>query len=153
MSFDGLLLTVITKNHRYIVRRDQMIELRLVTTEADLKRPDERGKPIISGELSLLLDPDDPPTHSRRHAIIVPTRRRSVALLVDRVEDVQATTEGMIQKLPEVFKRRLERPWFLGVMVQEDTPILVLDLRQVAQDMLFTQSSKKSSESIPAPAS
>jgi hypothetical protein len=147
MSYDGLLLTVITEKHRYIVRRDQMIELRLITTAADLHRPDERGKPIISGELSLLLDPDDPPTLNRRHAIIVPTRRRSIALLVDRVEDVHEATERGIQKLPEVFKRRLHRPWFLGVMMQDDTtPLLVLDLRQLAQDMLFQQT-----ESTPLP--
>lgn len=146
MSYTGLLLTVMTTKHQYIVRRDQILELRLVTDEADLKRPDERGKPIISGELGTLLDPEDVPMTPRRHAIIVPTRRRSIALLVDRIENVQMTAEDSMQKLPALFLRNLSRPWFLGVMVQEDTPVLVLDLRQIAQDVMLMQKKPKTEE-------
>lgn len=135
----GLLLTVITSRHRYIVRRDQFIELRLVTSSADLERPDERGKSIISGELAPLLDPLDVSQTSHRHAMVVPTRRRGIALLVDRIEDIHTATVDDVQRLPSLFARRLERPWFLGVVVEDQEPRLVLDLRQIAQDVLFMQ--------------
>jgi hypothetical protein len=139
MELKGLLLTVITFRHRYIVCRDQILEMRLVTHRRDLERPDERGKPLFSSELGPLLDPLDVSETHRRHAIIVPTRRRGIALLVDRIEDIACVSANDIQRLPLFFVRRLERPWFLGVIIDQDRPLLVLDLRQIAQDVLLMQ--------------
>lgn len=143
MTFAGLLLMVQTTAHRYIVRREQILELRLVTRVSDVEREDERGKPVIGSDLGLLLDPQDESNATRRHALIVPTRRRSVGLLVDRVDDVytnEDAAQNQVHKLPVLLVRRLARPWFMGVVIYEDTPVLVLDLRQIAQDALIQRS-------------
>lgn len=139
MSYDGLLISVLTTKHRYIVRRDQILETRLVLNQSDLERPDERGKAIISQELGTLLDPEDVRSNPRRHALIIPTRRRGIALLVERIENVHMEHDCQIHKLPKIFARQLERPWFLGILVENDSPFLILDLRQIAQDVLFMQ--------------
>jgi chemotaxis signal transduction protein len=139
MSSTGLLLTICTTRHRYIVCRDQILEIRLITRSADLERPDERGHPLVSAELGKLLDPQDLRSNARRHALIIPTRRRGVALLVERVEDFSQQTAGEVQPLAPLLRQRLARPWFMGTVVCDDTPVLVLDLRQIAQDVLFGQ--------------
>lgn len=138
MSSTSLLLTIRTTLHHYLVRRDQMLEIRLITSVADLERPDERGRPLISAELGKLLDPADLRSQARRHALIVPTRRRGVALLVERVEDFSHQNAAAMQPLAPLLRQRLTRPWFLGSVVgDDDTPVLVLDLRQIAQDVLL----------------
>lgn len=152
MKDAGLCITIVTTLHQYIVRRDQVLELRVGMSKAELERPDERGKSVISCELGTLLDPRDMRSNPRRHALVIPTRRWSVALLVERVEDIRTATRDHIQKLPPLLARRLERPWFLGVFVAEENPMLVLDLRQIAQDVLMmkSQERKKAREQQPA---
>lgn len=142
-SYRSLLLTIVTPLHRYIVQRDQMIELRIVTSETDLERPDEHGNPIVGCELAPLLDPRDTPSSSRRHAIVVPTSRHSVALLVDRIEDLHVVNEKTIQPMSPLFTWQLERPWFLGVTIYHETPLLVLDLQQIAHDVICMKDGEK----------
>lgn len=138
MSYAGLLLIVMTRLHRYVVRREHMLELRVVADETDLERPDEHDKPLERCELGPLLDPHDTPTSTRRHALIVPSHLGSVAFLVDRIEDMQReTSTTTMHPMPSLFVRQLKRPWFPGVFVLEETPLLVLDLRQIAQDVLI----------------
>lgn len=137
MTGATLLLTVQTTLHCYVVRRDQVHELRLIGSSADLERADERGRPLFSRELGPLLDPGDLRSNARRHALIVPTRRRSVALLVERVEQLEAASLDIVQPLAPLLARRLARPWFLGAVLRDDVPTLVLDLRQIAQDVLI----------------
>lgn len=144
MNYAGLLLNVVTSRHKYIVRRDQIFELWLIASENDLTRTDERGKPVSSCELAPLLDPDDMPTRKRRHALVVPTRRRSIALLVDEVTDAYTVDEDYILPMPDLFKKRLKRPWCIGVVIQDDIPYLVLDLRMIAQDVLLEKKDKRS---------
>jgi chemotaxis signal transduction protein len=139
MSENGLLLTVHTPLHRYIVRRDQLRELRVIASPADIEQPDDRGKPMLCCELGALLDPRDQHQNARRHALIVPARRRSVALLVDRIADLRQETPGMVQPLGPLLAPRLARPWFLGAVLHDDQPVLVLDLRQIVQDVLLGQ--------------
>jgi chemotaxis signal transduction protein len=145
MNID-LLLNVRTALHRYIVRRGQFDELRLITNEADLEKPDERGRSIVSYNLGGLLDPQDIISPKRCHALIVHMRRRSVALLVERVEDAYSLV-GMaehetIQPLPPLLAQGIENTWLVGVVVRDDIPLLVLDLRQVARDMLLREKQK-----------
>lgn len=136
ISYRNLLLTVVTPLHRYIVRRDQMIELRVVTSPSDLERPDERGFPLIACELSPLLDPRDTSDAPRRHAVVVPAPTYSVALLVERIEDLHIVNEESIQPVSPLFKWQLERLWFLGFIVEHEIPLLVLDLQQIARDVI-----------------
>ncbi len=137
MASVDLLLTVRTARHCYIVRRDQIIEIRMVSSADDLELPDPRGRSLVSYELGGLLDPRDLRSSHRRHALIVPTRRRGVALLVDRIEDVADMLSETIQPLASLLERRLARSWFLGAVVSDDTPVLVLDLRSIAQDVVM----------------
>jgi chemotaxis signal transduction protein len=136
-----MFLTIRSNAQRYIVRRDHVRELRLILSEADLEQPDERGKALIYCELDHLLSGHESYNISRRHALIVHLRRRSVALLIDRIEDARPTAdlEDHVRPLPTLLARRLARPWFLGVLMRNEIPLLVLDLRQIAQDVLLEQ--------------
>lgn len=137
MPSTRLLLTIRATPDRYIVWRDHVLEMRQITSSEDLARPDERGRSLLTSNLGRLLNPGYAPGHPHRHALIVSMRRRSVAFLVERVEDFLVETVAMVQPLPPLLARRLARPWFLGVMVYEDTPLLVLDLRHIAHDLLI----------------
>lgn len=141
---DGLLLIVLTTHRRYAIRRDQVLGLRKIACDDDLQRPDDRGKPVTSSDLGSLLEPQDQPAHRRRHAVIIPTRRRSVALVVDRVENLYPGSEEVILPFPKLLSQRLARPWFLGVLIENenDMPVLVLDVRQIAQDVLMKMRSQ-----------
>jgi chemotaxis signal transduction protein len=140
-----MLLTIRSSTQRYVVRRDHVRELRLMLSDDDLERPDERGKALICCELDQVLHGYESYRLSRRHALIVHLRRRSVALLIDRIEDARPTTEleADMCPLPTLLSRRLARPWFLGVLVRDEIPLLVLDLRQIAQDVLLQQQQHK----------
>lgn len=143
-----MLLTIRSSTQRYVVRRDHVRELRLILSDDDLEQPDERGKALICCELDDLLSGHQSYSVSRRHALIVHLRRRSVALLIDRIEDARPTgeLEADIRPLPALLARRLERPWFLGVLIRDETPLLVLDLRQIAQDVLLQQKQQAEAE-------
>lgn len=137
MSTANLLLFVCTTRHRYVVRRDQIAEIRLIRSSADLELPDARGRTLVCQELGPLLDPLDIRSNARRHALIIATRRRSVALLAERMDDFVGMAPDTIQRLSPLLARRLARPWVLGALVCDDLPLLVLDLRQIAQDVLL----------------
>lgn len=141
---ESLLLMIRTALHRYVVRRDQVHELCIVNKGAELAATDERGRPLLGCELGPLLDPTDIQRQGRQHALVVQLRRRSIALLVNRVDDIysQADSVEAIQPLPRLLMRRIERPWFLGVLMCDDTPVLVLDLRTLAQDAVLSQKDK-----------
>lgn len=139
MRMSGVLLTVRTSMHRYIVRRDHIAEIRMIAGNGDLELRDKRGKPIMRHELGHLLDSENTPIRTRWHALIVSTHHRDVALLVDRVEDIAHTSSEVIQPLAPLLARRLTRPWVLGTLVRDDEPLLVLNLRQIAQAVLSGQ--------------
>ncbi len=137
MSTATLLLFACTTRHRYVVRRDQIAEIRLIRRNSDLALPDARGRTLVCQELGPLLDPLDVRRSVRCHALIVATRRRSVALLVERLDDFVGMAPEAVQRLSPLLARHLARPWVLGALVCDDIPLLVLDLRQIAQDVLL----------------
>jgi hypothetical protein len=145
MSYDGLLLFILTTRHRYVAQREQILELRILASDADWNRPDERDTPMEMEyvELGPLLDPEDTPAKTRRHALVVPTPDRSVALLVDRIEDLWLESGSPVQMFPPFFTRQLRRPWFPGAMLHQDEPVLLLDLSQIARDVLHMQASTR----------
>ncbi|NJN67829.1 MAG: hypothetical protein HC884_14535 [Chloroflexaceae bacterium] len=136
MSYDGLLLLILTSRHRYLAPRSQILELCVMTGEASRAQPGEQAPPTERFELGPLLDPQDPPGRTRRHALLVPTPTQNVVLLVDRVEDMWLEPGERIQAFPPFFARKLRRPWFPGAMLYHDVPVLVLDLCRIAQDAL-----------------
>jgi hypothetical protein len=132
------LLIVCTSQQRYAVRRDQLLGLRMIITAEDMERPDDRGKPVNSMDLGEVLGINSQATHHHRHALVVPSRRRSVLLLVDRVEHLCAAMEERLHPFPRLLRHQVARPWFLGVLIEPDAmPVLVLDVRQIAQDILM----------------
>ncbi|WP_129628074.1 chemotaxis protein CheW [Candidatus Oscillochloris fontis] len=107
-----------------------------------------------------LIDPTDPPTDmhdrtlicrelgpmlggpphqgaGRRHALIIALRRRSVALLIDRVDSLHLENQSEIQMLAPLLAQRLARPWFIGAVIYQDAPLLLLDLRRIATDVMI----------------
>jgi hypothetical protein len=148
MMTADLFITISTARAQYVLRRDQVSELRRITGPADLERPDLRGKPMSSQELGPLLDPADIASRPGCHAVIVPTRRRGLALLVERVDTLHQDDESRIYPLPALLARHLSRPWYLGVMLRGATPLLLLDLRQIAQYVLLRDAEARSSSKV-----
>lgn len=143
MTQPDLLVMIQTAGQRYLVRRDQFIELRLISWAGDLERPDPRGKALLACDLANLFNLAETNEYARRHALIVPTRRRGLALLVDRADDLTDSRIMTILPLPKLLARRLARPWFLGVALEGETPLLLLDLRQIAQDAMLTTAAER----------
>ncbi len=148
MMTADLFITINTTRAQYVLRRDQISELRRITSSADLDRPDLRGKPIQSEELGPLLDPTDVASQPCQHAVIVPTRRRGLALLVERIDSLHHDVDSAVYPLPALLARHLLRPWYLGVMLRDATPLLLLDLRQIAQYVLLRDAEARSSSKI-----
>ncbi|NTV63789.1 MAG: hypothetical protein HGA65_09665 [Oscillochloris sp.] len=97
---------------------------------------DSGGRQLICRELGPLLhEAGDDGRPGRRHAMLISLRRRSVALLVDRIDSLVGYEQPAIQTLSPLLTKRLVRPWFLGVVVYHDEPILLLDLRRIATDV------------------
>lgn len=133
MSTDGtLLLEVHTAARRYLVPRAHVDHLAQVALD-EVLAPDARGRPTVARELGPLLDPADPGSPGRRHALVVSLRRRSVAITVQRVESLDAP--GAIQPLGALLASRLAHQWVLGAVVIGADPVLVLDLRRIAADV------------------
>jgi chemotaxis signal transduction protein len=132
-----LTLIVQTAQHRYAVRRDDVLDIKLVNGTADLHADDAQGRAYIGIELGPLLDPSDQSSLTRRRALVVPLRRRLVALLADRVESFHE--HARIEALPALLAAQLRQPWATGAFVLDSDLIIQLDLRAVAHTALAAQ--------------
>ena len=132
-----LTLIVQTARHRYAVRRDDVLDITLVTSAADLQTDDAQGRPYVGIELGPLLDPSDQSSLTRRRALVVPLHRRLVALLADKVESFHE--HARIEALPALLAAQLRQPWATGAFVLDSDLIIQLDLRAVAQTALAAQ--------------
>jgi chemotaxis signal transduction protein len=133
-----ITLIVQTARHRYAVRRGDLMEIKLVP-DASAMPADDRGHPYIGIELGPLIDPDDRSTLTRRRALVVPLRRRMIALLADRIETFQERPQ--IMALPELIGTQLSQPWAVGALVLDNEVIVQLDLRAVARSVMARSSS------------
>ncbi|HET9223643.1 MAG TPA: chemotaxis protein CheW [Roseiflexaceae bacterium] len=132
-----LMLIVRTARRRYAVRRDDVIEIKLVADATAMPR-DERGQPYIGFELGMLLDPADRSELRRRRALVVPLRRRKIALLADEVDSFQEYTQTIA--LPELLGARLSQPWAIGALVLDEEVIVQIDLLAIARSALARSS-------------
>lgn len=133
-----LLLLIATGPHYYGVRRDQIQRLLVLDQPEEVPAIDERGKKVVAQPLEPLLSQEESSLTGRCHALLVPTRRRTLAFLATRVEDLLTVGGAQtFQPLPPLLHQHLARPWFLGTLLQNTTLLLVLDLRQMAQDVLY----------------
>lgn len=134
---EDLLLIVKTALHRYAVRRADLLDVRMIADPAMI----ERGmfdRPCLGVELGTLLDPADQPSLARRHALIVPLRRKYIALLVDYVDTFLERIQ--CAPLPALLQQRLRQPWAIGALALGDDVIVELDLRAVARSALLSRS-------------
>jgi chemotaxis protein histidine kinase CheA len=93
---------------------------------------DPQGQPLHIADLGTLLG-NGPTRAATAHQLGVRLRRRSVALIVDRVDDL---TELPFHPLTRLIADRLDRGWVRGAALHHDRPVIVLDLRQLAMDAL-----------------
>lgn len=135
---DDLLLIVHTARHRYIVRRDDVFEIKLIPSASEMPL-DDRGRPYIGVELGQLLDPADCSAAQRRRALVVPLRRRLIAILADQIDALE--TAAQLQPLPDLLRARLSQPWAIGALQLEQDVIIQIDLRAVARSALAQSSS------------
>lgn len=139
MASDMLLL-VHTAQRRYAVRSDDLFEIRMVDHVTGLPEADSRGTPYVGFDLGALLDPADRCASSRPRALVVPLRRRLIALLADAVESLDAQTR--LLPMPAIVRQQLCRPWAVGaVLIDDDTVVVQIDLREVARSALLSDRS------------
>jgi hypothetical protein len=129
-----------TAAHRYAVRRDDMIDLRLAHTSGELRIEGQADRQYIGVELGPLLDPADQSTLTRHRALIVPLRRRYIALLVDHIETFLEHADT--RPLPPLVSERLGQPWAIGALIYQDELVVQLDLRAVARSALLAHSGR-----------
>jgi hypothetical protein len=140
VSDDSTILTVRAGHQRYAIAQAQVDHLGMIDP-ADAPA-DQHGRPLICRELGPLLGGGGAPLAGRRHAITVSLRRRSVALLVDHIDSLGGAAPPAIQPLSPLLARRLAWPCFLGAVVYNDEPLLLLDLRRIATDVAINAGGK-----------
>jgi len=130
-----MLLIVRTAQHRYIVRREDVATLRAVTRSGSGDGREDADPSVIAVELGPLIDSSDVSMAQRRHALIIPLRRRNIALLVDAVDTIVEHAD--VQPLPQLLRERLHEPWATGVLLIDDQPVVQLDVRAIARSILL----------------
>jgi hypothetical protein len=134
---NNVLLIVRTALRRYAVSRDDLFDVKLVADPSDLQAGGLFERACIGVELGPLLDPSDQSEQSRRRALIVPLRRRYIALLVDYVDTFLERSASV--PLPELLRARLGQPWAVGALALDDDLVVLLDLRAVARSAMLNQ--------------
>lgn len=127
-----MLLTLQTHLHRYVASSDPAFQLRIVPAGAALPAHDAAGCPLVVAELGPLLNHNDSSALARRHALLVPLRRRSALLLFDAVGEL-ASLGADVVPLPTLLAARLRHAWVRGVCSVGEDLLLVLDLHAIAQ--------------------
>lgn len=149
----GVLLLAQVGQTVFAVQRNQLVGIERIAERngqaaAVFERQDERGQPM---QLFRLVDvfwpgassesaaPADSQLHG--HLLLVPTRRRTVALLAERVDalDLGGTLAESIAPVPPLLAQHGLATWYSGVLVWQEQPVLVLNLRQIAQHALKQQ--------------
>lgn len=129
-----VLVIVKTARHRYAVRRDEVIDIKIVQPGQAIQFDSSSGHECIGVELGPLLDPADRSVVKRQRALVVQLRRRPIALLVDEVETFLEHTDSL--PLPGLLRDRLGAPWAVGALLLGGELIVQLDLRAVARSAL-----------------
>jgi hypothetical protein len=125
-----MLLVVRTFRRRYAVRRGDLLAVLPTDAGAAPQVEDTLGRGCVPVELGPLLEPNDRGTARRQVALVVPLRRRLIALLVDAVESFHPVS--LMAPLPEVLRARLRRPWAIGALPLDENLIVALDARALA---------------------
>ena len=136
----GVLMIVKTARRRYAVRRDDLLDVRMAQAGDMFQINGSADRQYLGFELGPLLDPADHSTVKRRRALIIPLRRRYIALMVDYIETFLEQADS--SPLPALLRQRLTEPWAIGALILEDDLIIQLDLRAVARSALLSYSGR-----------
>ena len=137
---NNVLLIVRTALRRYAVSRDDLFDVKLVADLAALRAGGLYDQACVGVELGPLLDPADESMLTRRRALIVPLRRRYVALLVDYVDSFLERPASA--PLPALLRERLGQSWAVGALALDDDLIVMLDLRAVARSAMLAHAAE-----------
>lgn len=121
---DQTLLVVSTPLHRYIIRNDDVQELRLIASPSQ-----------YTYDLGTLLDPADVSTRSRRPGLVVPLRRKEVIFLIEQVDLLEQAPP--LLALPPLLQTHVTQPWATGVLELDGQLALHLDVRAIARAALL----------------
>jgi chemotaxis signal transduction protein len=108
-----------------------------IHAHADLVALGSVQHPVVPVELGEWFDPVDRSAPGRRHALVVPLRRRPIVFLVERIE--QALENPQVHPVPAFIAQRLREEWALGVIALEDQLAVLIDLRAVARSVILQQ--------------
>ncbi|HNP71109.1 MAG TPA: hypothetical protein PLO33_15470 [Kouleothrix sp.] len=130
-----MLLIVRTARHRYAVRHADLAGMKMLADPRVLDHSGFYGQPCLAAELGPLLGHADTGALQRRQALMVPLRRRYVALLVDAIETFIEHASAV--PLPALLRERLRQPWATGALVLEAQPVVLIDVRAVARSVML----------------
>jgi hypothetical protein len=136
----NVLMIVKTAQRRYAIRRDDLLDVKMAQAGGMFQVEDSSDRPYLGFELGPLLDPADRSSLKRRRALIVPLRRRYIALMVDYIETFLEQADS--SPLPALLRERLIQPWAIGALILEDDLVVQLDLRAVARSALLGYSGR-----------
>ncbi|MBP1468056.1 chemotaxis protein CheW [Candidatus Chloroploca sp. M-50] len=128
-----LLLEIHIADQCYLAPQTHVDHLSQLLPTTAPEQDDARGRPLIYAELGALLGSQVEAKPDRYHALTITLRRRTVVLLVDRVERLTQPEE--VHPLPPLMRKHLARPWFTGAVILEQRLLLVLDLQRIATDV------------------
>ena len=126
-------LHIIVGGQPFLVQHSQVSRTILAAHVVGLQ--DERGHAVRQVPLAPVLGL---PAIPARHALLVPTRRRTVALLVEATDLFEQVGDlvPLILPVPPLIAQAVGHQWLGGIMIHDDYPLQLLDVRQIAQDAL-----------------
>jgi hypothetical protein len=128
------LIQLLAGSQRYFIYHQHMTRLSLIDPH-DPPLYDEQGRSCIVVDLAMLLGSAVADRPVGRYGVLVGLRRRTVIFLVDR-GDMPAAIPS-IQPFSKSILRSLAHPWIIGAALDADVPIILLDLRRIAADVVF----------------
>lgn len=134
MDADWLHVTV--GQQAFLVQHTQISRTAPVALLSSLH--DERGQALRQVALASVLGLPPAPV---RHALLVLTRRRTVALLVAAIDLFQLPADlvPIILPVPQLIAQAVAHNWISGIVIHDDYPLQLLNIRQIAQDALKQQ--------------
>lgn len=130
----SITLLIHTPHYRYAVQHADITSIRSCTSPEEIARWGTPDRPGIAIDLGEFLNADTPVWSQRTSALIVTMRRRPIAFVVRHIE--QMIEHAPIQPLPEVIRTALRNHWATGVLENQGTLSIVLDLRELARSIL-----------------
>lgn len=130
----AIVLLIHTPQRRYAVKYADITNIRSCTSQEEVASWGSVDRPGIAVDLGELLDQETPVWPQRASALIVTMRRRQIAFVVKKVEEM--LEQPNIRPLPEMMCSVLRNQWATGVLDNGGELSIVLDLRELARSIL-----------------